>query len=140
MTGRRITASVVFSSVLAMATAVSAPAQGPDVIVGGLAVSGPNGSNQNDIVSYGQSGGINAYSVATTSCNVGTTPLLWIDCGGGASCNNHPVISQSMFRLKDGKFEQLGQAWLKHGFCALSQTLCGGCAFTNCESLGVGCS
>lgn len=140
MAARSIIASVVFSSVSALVTAMPAQAQGPDVIVGGLAVSGANGSNQNDIVSYGQSSGINAYSVATTSCNVGTSPLLWLDCGGGASCNNHPVISQSMFRLKDGKFEQIGQAWLKHGFCALSENLCGGCAGTNCDSLGVGCS
>ncbi|MCZ6817249.1 MAG: fibronectin type III domain-containing protein, partial [Planctomycetota bacterium] len=50
------------------------------------------------------------------------------------------VISQGMFSVKDGRLEQLVQAWLKHGFCALSETLCGGCAFTTCDSLGVGCS
>ncbi len=116
---------------------------GPDVIVGGVAVSGFNGSNSNDIVMWGTVGDITAYSFATTSCNVGDAPLAWLDCGdsNNPDCATHPVIAQNMFRLKDGRFEQIGQAWLKHGFCALSQNLCGqGCSGTGCDTLGVGCS
>src|SRR5690606_34649399 len=55
----------------------------------------------------------------------------------------HPVIAQHMYRLHDGRIEQIGQSWLKHGLCALQQTLCGTCSPAGpfCEeALGVGCS
>ena len=98
---------------------------GPDVIVGDL----PNTFN------WGQSNGMRSYSVATTSCNIGDERLTWI-----ANNNQHPVISQNLYRIKDGRIEQLGQSWLKHGFFALSQSLCGSCQPTNGTSLGIGCS
>ena len=87
-----------------------------------------------------QSGDMRAYSIGTTSCNKGDVPLSWF-----ANTNQHPVIGQNMFRLAPGqnghmRFEQLGQSWLKHGFCALSQDLCGDCQATNCNTLGIGCS
>ncbi|MFK7960672.1 MAG: hypothetical protein AB8G96_09100 [Phycisphaerales bacterium] len=86
------------------------------------------------------SGNFRAYSVGTTSCNTGEVPLAWF-----ANTNQHPVIGQNMFRLAPGqnghlRFEHLGQSWLKHGFCALSQSQCGNCQPTNCNTLGVGCS
>ncbi len=103
----------------------SVAAAQPDVIVGDL----------QQVASWGSSGDIYAYSVGTTSCNVGDEVLQW------QSGNNlHPVIGQSMYRYKDGKFDQIGLSWLKHGFCALSQTLCGPCSATPCSTLGVGCS
>ncbi len=74
-------------------------------------------------VKHGAVGSITAYSFGTTSVNVGNVNLNWID-----GSPNHPVISQNMFRLKDGKFEQIGQSWLKHGFCALQLDGCGICA------------
>ena len=74
-------------------------------------------------VKHGVVGSITAYSFGTTSVNVGSVNLNWID-----GSPFHPVISQNMFRLKDGKFEQIGQSWLKHGFCALQLTGCGACA------------
>lgn len=101
---------------------------GPDVIVGAL----PN------IAKWGTVGGITAYSVATTSCNIGDQQLDWVQ-----GTNQHPVIPQNMYRLRDGRFEQIGMSWLKHGFCALQGTLCGSCtpAGPGCETkLGVGCS
>ncbi|MFN0137576.1 MAG: immunoglobulin domain-containing protein [Phycisphaerae bacterium] len=106
--------------------ATSSLAQGPDVIVGDL----PGVSN------FGVVGATVAYSVGTTSCNQGDQPLTWI-----ASTADHPVISQNMYRLVNGRFEQIGQAWLKHGFCALQGTVCGSCPNPlDCSALGMGCS
>jgi hypothetical protein len=104
------------------------PAQSPDVIVGNLS----------DTSMWGQANGITAYSVGTVSCNIGNANLTWI-----ATNNLHPVIAQNMYRLKDGRFEQLGQSWLKHGFYALSGTYCGGPCINGSPNgtwLGVGCS
>jgi hypothetical protein len=111
--------------------ALSATAMaGPDVIVGDL----PDVSNY---TSGGAIGGLRSYSVGTTSCNVGTTELSWI-----SSTNQHPVISGNMYRLANGRFEQIGQSWLKHGFTALQGTVCDDCdgRWPNGNYLGVGCS
>lgn len=104
-------------------------ANGRDVIVGAL----------QDITVYGTINGIAAYAVGTTSCNIGTELLSWID--SGANDTLHPVIAQNMFRYKDGRFEQIGMSWLKHGWCAIDGNLCGTCQTgTNCDYLGIGCS
>src|SRR4051794_36936872 len=72
---------------------------GPDVIVGDL----PDMMNW---TTGGAIGGLRAYSVGTTSCNLGTAELTW-----NANTNQHPVISQNFYRLANGRFEQIGQAW-----------------------------
>lgn len=98
----------------------------PDVIVGDLTA--PQ--------RYGTVGGITAYAVGTVSCNLGSCWLNWI-----SGTAEHPVISQNMFRLKDGRFEQIGQSWLKHGFTALTQNVCASCiAPPSGAHLGVNCS
>ncbi|MCH8253021.1 MAG: hypothetical protein IID36_11265 [Planctomycetes bacterium] len=102
---------------------------GPDVVVHKVA-------GGNDTHYYGTVGGIAAYSVATTSCNVGDLAADWFTGGS----NLHPVIAQNMYRLKDGKFEQIGMSWLKHGFCAVNESGCGSCQHTPCSTLGVGCA
>ena len=38
---------------------------------------GIDGGNQNDFHYYGQSGGLAAYSMGTTSCNPGTEVVTW---------------------------------------------------------------
>jgi len=99
---------------------------GPDVIVGGIV----------GMQNYGSQGGIAAFSVGTTSCNIGTANLLWV-----ANTNQHPVISQNLYRLSgDGKFTQIGQSWLKHAFFALTQNLCSTCNGQGGSVLGVGCA
>jgi hypothetical protein len=98
----------------------------PDVIVGDIV-----GTTR-----WGATGGITAFSVGTTSCNLGSCWLNWI-----SGTAEHPVIGQNMFRLKDGRFEQIGQSWLKHGFQALAQSVCATCVPPpNGSHLGVNCS
>lgn len=97
----------------------------PDVTVGDLP----------DIIRHGQVDGISAYSVATTSCNIGNDFLTW-----EANNNEHPTIGGALYRvltMENGctRIEQIGRSWLKHGFCALQQTLCGSCS----NSAGGGC-
>jgi hypothetical protein len=85
---------------------------------------------------WGRVGDITAFSIGTYSCNIGDCWLNWI-----SGTNEHPVISGNMYRLLDGRFEQIGQSWLKHGFYALSGDLCGGgCQPTDGSHLGVMCS
>ncbi len=99
----------------------------PDVIVGDLV-----GRTR-----WGVVGDIHAFSVGTTSCNQGSCWLNWI-----SSTNKHPVIGQNMYRLKDGRFEQIGQSWVKHGFTALAGTVCSSACIAPPDGthLGVNCS
>jgi hypothetical protein len=116
------------------------------------AVTGPDVTiyDLSGTTNYGTAGGIRGYSVGTTSCNIGDTPLNWCDngggCGGGTTSKDHPVIAQNMYRLKDGRFEQIGASWLKHGFTSLNNSAAG-CGNGNCvnpplggDQLGVGCT
>ncbi len=109
----------------ALATDCNRPV-GPDVIVGQLS----------GTLSYGNDGTTASFAIGTTSCNVGDAKLYW------ESWNNlHPVIGQGFFRLKNGRFEHIGQAWLKHGFTALQQNECCTCTpHGNGTRLGIGCS
>lgn len=116
----------LLGSAALLVSALTAQTAGPDVIVGDLI----------DVANYGQVGGINAYALGTTSCNIGTTPLQWV-----ASTNQHPVIGQNLYRVKNGRFEQIGISWLKHGFTALAQSLCATCQNPGTGALlGVNCS
>ncbi len=128
---------------LAVLAASGAAIAAPDVIVGDL----PNISNYTSggpitVSTYeGQSNvALRAYAVGTTSCNLGTTPLTWIDEGSSVL---YPVISQNLYRLSNGRFEQVGQSWLKHGFCALNGNVCATCSSQSnpaCDYLMPGCS
>lgn len=125
------------AALLLVAIAAPAMAVGPDVIVGDLTL---DSCAISPCHHSGPLGGIHAYSVGTTSCNRGDALLDWF-----AETDQHPVIGQGMYRLKDGRIEQLGIGWLKHGFCALQQGLCSPCIPApgpgSCKTqLGVGCS
>ena len=119
--------SVVFLSFCAVALTFGiADAQvGPDVTV----------SNTGNIATYGTVGGITGYAASTTSCNRGDMVAEWI-----ANTNQHPLIGQQMYRLMDGRFEQIGMNWLKHSFCAVNENSCGNCQDTPCDTLGIGCA
>ena len=95
---------------------------------------------------YGSASGMRAYSVGTTSCNIGDEPLWWCDDPEDTFCetNQHPVIAQNIYRLKDDRFEQIGASWLKHGFLSLNtpDSDCGNCQNPpfGGDQLGVGCT
>ena len=65
-------------------------------------------------------GNITGYAVGTTSYNVGDRPVDWRDEGVN---NKAPVIAQNVYKLKNGRFLHLGQAWLKHGFVSTNSTV-----------------
>ncbi len=105
-----------------------------------------------DIGSYGSADGFAAYAVGTRSCNRGDAPLNWCAFGGcaaGAGPEDHPVIAQNLYRLKNGRFEQIGMSWLKHGFLSTNSLTsgCTGAAGQSCQQppagsaqLGIGCT
>jgi len=100
--------------------------ESPDIIVGDI--TNPR--------RWGESGGITAYSFRSDACNLGTCQADWIN-----DSDRHPVIAQNLFRLRDGRFEQVGQAWLKHGFATVQETTCSvDCTPSDNQHLGVNCS
>ncbi len=118
---------------------------GPDVIVADL-----YGSWANHVTTALPIDGQRAYSIGTKSLNIGDTNLLW-----QAGTTNHPVIGQHLYRYQTdaarpgGRLEQIGLAWLKHGFNALAQNEFCSVASGNgdgCDNpgtgslLGTGCS
>jgi hypothetical protein len=87
-------------------------------------------------VTYGALGAESAYSFGVALCNFGTVPANW-----SPSTPQHPVVATNLYRLHDGRFEQLGQGWVKHESAALQQGLCCPCSpHPNLGALGAGCS
>lgn len=108
-------------------------AAGPDVIVGAIPDVSRYAPGTYNGVQYA------SYAFGSTSCNIGTQQLLWQPNPSA----NHPVIPQNMYRIMNGRIEQIGMSWVKHGFCALQESLCGTCqpAGGGCpQVLGIGCS
>jgi len=104
----------------------STPPVGPDVIIGDL----PSVHN------YGGLGGIGAYALATTACNVGDSTMNW-----NGSNALHPVIGSNLYRVEGGRIEQLGLSWLKHGFASATGTYCCTCISPgSSQIMGIGCS
>lgn len=120
---------------------------GPDVTIYDLRTVGNHTDGTNDTgpttcpPGYGD-GLCHGYSVGTDSCNVGSVPLDWCDdvnisnigCRTStlppsstyhtlqATTSDHPVIAQNLYRLRGGRFEQIGMSFLKHGFYATNVT------------------
>ncbi|MBI4717601.1 MAG: hypothetical protein HY763_07335 [Planctomycetes bacterium] len=106
-----------------------AGAIGPDVIVGDIHAT-KRWSRINEITSY---------SIGTVACNVGDASLLWVN-----NTPQHPVIAQNVYRLLDGRFEQIGLSWVKHGFTVSRGTVCSGPGAcvpdSSAQAVGPGCS
>jgi hypothetical protein len=105
---------------------------GPDIIC----------SHIYGFLNWGPEKGVVAVAVGTRSCNAGSMPVSWRIGSQAFPDSRHPVIAQNMYRYMLGRFEQVGQSWLKHGFCAVDgDDFCTGCQDTDdCAILGVGCS
>ena len=102
------------------------PGQAPDLLVGDIS----------QVTRFGGEGGVSAYGLGEANCNRGTCWANW-----ATNTPQHPVMGQNLFRLFDGRFEQIGQAWVRHEFFALSHALCtSGCLSTDGSHLGRFCS
>jgi hypothetical protein len=97
---------------------------GPDIIVGDLP----------DMVQVGSTGSQVGLGVATTSCNIGDQPVDF----HALPETDHPFFPQNLYRMSGGadntaRFEQVGQAWIKHAFGADELDECNvGCDTSNC--------
>ncbi len=101
---------------------------GPDVIVGDLYEVRRHGRNSTLQIA--------GFTIGTISCNIGDDVVQW-----DVDTPNHPAILQNMYRLKDGRFEQVGLSWLKHGFVTFAESFCSECQDPmDARVLGVGCS
>jgi len=113
-----VAASLAMAAGLANAQCLN-PTSGPDVIVGDIMVSG---TTLGTLPAYTISGGLDATSLGTTSCNIGNVNVQWI-----SGDNRHPVIGGNLYQYREfgnyATLEQIGQSWLKHGFTALTQNL-----------------
>ncbi|MDP1661303.1 MAG: PPC domain-containing protein [Phycisphaerales bacterium] len=115
------TFTAAFSSSVAMPPLPGDPARsiGPDVTVGDLSdmssfTTGATGSAwMASSTSVGNVSGVRSFSVGSNSWNIGDVPAEW-----QASNQLHPAIAQQLYRVKDGRFEQVGMSWLKHGFAS----------------------
>lgn len=106
---------------------------GPDIIVGDM-----SGLQQ-----FGSASGQVGLGIGTTSCNNGDQPFHFYQLPN----TDHSVVTQNLYRMSGGssnndRFEQIGQAWVKHTFGANQDNACSfGCTpFPNATELGVGCS
>ncbi len=136
---------------------------GPDVTI--IRLDGVDSYGSGSPCPPGYNGDCRGYSLGTDSCNIGTVPVDWCDETSGcrtttgefhpivATESDHSVIAQNLYRLKDGRFEQIGLSFLKHGFvstnsddseCAWNDN---GTPNTSCVSppaggdqLGLGCT
>ena len=136
----------------ALTLAAAAGASGPEAPAGQTLGPDVTVIQLTDINNHGVAAGIRGYSIGTTSCNVGSQPVAWCNslagCGGGLLApEDHPVIAQNLYRLKDGRFDQIGMSWLKHGFLSTNSPSASCLPGVGCQSpplggdqLGVGCT
>lgn len=101
---------------------------GADVLIGEL----------NTLQQYGRLGDVVGCALDSPVCNAGTEPLDWY----GNPDPRHPFMVYNMYRLKAGRFAQIGQSWIKHGFASAQADACGlGCLpWPDSTRTGVGCS
>lgn len=86
-----------------------------------------------DYANHGNVGGIRAYTFGTGTCNVGTQNLAWTN-------TTTPGVAFNLFRLANGRLEQIGLSFAKTACCAAAGTGCGmACNGQGGSVLGAGC-
>jgi hypothetical protein len=118
---------------LSAGTNTSALTPGPDLIVRDIGPPVQFGSNGTDV----------ALAMQPTACNIGNVEVDFFQLPNP----DHPVITQNIYRMSGGssntdRFEQIGEAWIKHAFGADQIDGCDlGCIpASSFAKLGVGCS
>jgi hypothetical protein len=108
-------------------------APGPDIITGGMFT----------IQQFGTHGTQVGLGMYTAICNAGNVPVDVV----ALPATDHPIIPQNLYRMSGGagndRFEQIGQAWVKHMFASNILNDCGfGCSppVYDPTHLDVGCS
>jgi hypothetical protein len=91
-------------------------AAGPDVIVG--FVDGGREAVRNTVDGKILIG----LTANTNSCNAGDAALDWFRVPD----SRHPVISLNLYRILDGRMQQLAASWVKHGYFATNKNQCVG--------------
>ena len=106
---------------------------GPDIMVGDMS----------GLAQFGSASGQVGLGIATTSCNNGDQEVHFFQLPD----TDHPIVAQNLYRMSggatnDARFEQIGQAWVKHTFGANQDNDCSfGCIpAPDTTTLGVGCS
>lgn len=56
---------------------------------------------------------VDAFAIGHVACNIGDAPVAEED-----ATNRHSVLRGGMFRLVDGRIEQIGTSWVEHNFLA----------------------
>jgi len=108
------------------------------IVMNGSAFAGPDliCSEITSSTNFGFADGKVAYSFGTTLCNIGDAELPW-----DANTNQHPLISQTLYKLKDHQLTQIGIGFVRHTTIPLSSNACNlDCSPAGFDALGVGCS
>jgi hypothetical protein len=117
-------ASILTLACVLLISGISIPGfcAGPDVIVGFV----DNGREDSRIdgaaLTPPRSGVFVGLTGSTNSCNAGDAALQWQEFPSV----KHPVISLNLYRLADGRMEQIARSWVKHGFFATNRNACAG--------------
>ncbi|HVU63455.1 MAG TPA: hypothetical protein VHC70_05730, partial [Phycisphaerales bacterium] len=104
-------------------------APGPDAVLGDVS----DVSNSSPVGTY------DAIALGAQVCNMGSVSIAYSGCP-----NSHPVFGGNLYKYSTvngaGRFEQIGQSWLKHTAVVAASNACGcGCSSSG-SGLRPGCS
>lgn len=107
---------------------------GPDLIIPTVGVWFPD---ETGIKKWGTEDGVTAYTAAAFSCNIGDQNLPW-----NGFTDQHPALVQNIYRLENGRLDQIGASPVKHVVATVPQDLfcSNSCNWPGSFILGVGCS